>query len=143
MSNREIDFWLRELSRAGLATAAQRELLASLSNTVECRARYFPSPPRPYLARVEQFLMSAFFPQQGSLLLAVDPSSTPERLTRCQAWQIVHLELSLPDGSSRPVNELHIVLSDVISMMARKEFPLTGHPRWLPELLEVLGRIAA
>ena len=143
MSNRELDFWPRELSRAGLSTAAQRKLLASLSNTVECRARYFPSPPRPYLARVEQFLMSAFFPQQGSLLLAVDPSSTPERLTRCQAWQIVHLELPLLDGSSRPVNELHIVLSDVISMMARNEFPLTVPPRYLIELFGVLERVVA
>ena len=143
MSNRELDFWLRELARAGLSTAAQRELLASLSNTVECRARYFPSPPRPYLARVKQFSTSAFFPRKGPLLIALDPSSPPVRLFRSQAWQIVHLEPSLFDGSSRPVNALRIVLSDVICMMTRNEFPLTVPPRWLSELFEVLGRVVA
>ena len=135
-----LDFWPRELSRAGLSTPAQRELLATLATTIDCRARYSPTPPRPYLARVKQLLMSAFFPRKGPLLLSLGPSSPPERLPRCQAWQIAHLELSLFDGSSRPVAELHIVLSDVISMMARNEFPLTVPLRWLSELFEVLGR---
>ena len=87
--------------------------------------------------------MSAFFPQKGPLLITLDPSLPPERLSRSQAWQIAHLELSLFDGASRPVNELHIVLSDVIEMMARNEFPLTVPPRWLSELFEVLGRAVA
>ena len=34
-----------------------------------------------------------------------------------------------------------MILSDVISMMARNEFPLTVSPRWLSELYEVLGRV--
>ena len=76
-------------------------------------------------------------------MIALDPSSPPERLSRSQAWQIVHFELSLFDGSSRPVNELHIVLSDVICMMTRNEFPLTVPPRWLSELFEVLRRVVA
>ena len=33
-----------------------------------------------------------------------------------------------------------MITSDVISMMARNEFPLTGPPCWLSELFEVLGR---
>ena len=34
-----------------------------------------------------------------------------------------------------------MILSDVISMMARNEFPLTVPPRGLSELYEVLGRV--
>ena len=74
-------------------------------------------------------MMSAFLPQKGYLLITSDPSFPPERLSRSQAWQIAHLELPLLDDASRLVNELHIVLSDVIEMMARNEFPLTAPPR--------------
>ena len=140
MSNREV---LADLARAGLSTAAQRELLATLSNTFESCARYFPSSPRPYSARAKQFLMSAYCPRKGPLLITADPSFPPERLSRSQAWQIAHLELPLFDGSSRPVNELHIVLSDVVGAMVRNEFPLTVPPRWISELFEVLGRALA
>ena len=134
------DFWLRELSRAGLSTTAQQKLLATVATTIDCRTRYFSAPPRPYLARAQQLLTSAFLPQKGPLLLSWDPSSPPERLSRCQARELVFLELPLLDGPSRPVGELHIVLTDVISTMARNEFPLTAPPRWLSELFEVLGR---
>ena len=48
-----LDVWLRELSRAGLSTTAQQELLAQLASTIDCRARYFPGPPRAYLERVK------------------------------------------------------------------------------------------
>ena len=142
MTTRGQDFWLRELARAGLSNNDQRELLASLSHAAECRARYFPSPPIPYLARAKQLLMSAFFPQKGPHLVAVDPLFPPERLSRSQAWQIVYWELPHLDGASRPVNELHMIMSDVTSMMARNEFPLTVPPRWLSELFQVLERAA-
>ena len=99
--------------------------MASLAHTVERRARYFPSPPLPYLERVKQLSTSAFFPRKGPLLITVDPLCFPERLSRSQAWQIVFWELPHLDGASRPVNELHMLMSDVISMMARREFPLT------------------
>ena len=89
MTTRGQDFWLRELNRAGLSNDDQKELLASLAHTVERRARYFPSPPIPYLARVKQLLTSAFCPQKGPLLITVDPLFPPERLSRSQAWQIV------------------------------------------------------
>ena len=90
MVNREPEFWLRELARAGLSTNDQRELLASLTQTVECRARYFPAAPYPYLDRVKQLLMSTFFPQKGPLLITLDPAFPPERLSRIQAWQIAY-----------------------------------------------------
>ena len=90
MVNREPDFWLRELARAGLSTNDQRELLASLAHTVERRACYFPYSPYPYLDRVKQLLMSTFFPQKGPLLIALDPAFPPERLSRIQAWQIAY-----------------------------------------------------
>ena len=129
MTTRGQDFRLRELTRAGLSNDDQRELLASLAHTVERRPRYFPSPPIPYLDRVKQLLMSAFFPQKGPLLITTDPLFPPERLSRNQAWQIVYWELPHLDGASRPANELHMITSDVISMMARNEFPLTVPPR--------------
>ena len=76
-------------------------------------------------------------------MITLDPSFPPGRLYRSRARQIVYMELSLFDGATRPVNELHIITSDVISMMARNEFPLTVPPRWIPQLFEVLGRVVA
>ena len=134
---------MRELARTGLPPADQKELLASPSNAAETRARYFPSAPLPYLGRVRQFLMAAFFPQKGPLLLSVDRSSPPERLSRGQCWQIVRLELSLVDGTCRPADGLHTVISEVIGFMTRNEFPLTVPPRWLVELFSVLERAVA
>ena len=143
MANRAPEFWLRELARAGLSSNAQREPVASLAHTVECRARYFPSPPLPYLARAKQFLMSTFFPQKGPLLIPLDPAFPPGRLPRSQAWQIAYWELFHMEGATRPANELHIILSDVINMMARYDSPLSVPPRWLSELFGVLGRAVA
>ena len=77
MSNRDPDFRMRELARTGLSPPDQKDLLASLSNAVETRARYFPAEPLPYLDRVRQFLMAAFFPQTGPFLLAVDRMYPP------------------------------------------------------------------
>ena len=85
--------------------------------------------------------MSAFLPQKGPLLITADPQFPPERLSRSQAWQIVYWELPHLDGDPRPVNELRMITSDVISMMARNEFPFTVPPRWLSELFEALGRV--
>ena len=137
-----LDIWLRELSRTGLSPSAQRDLLATLATAIDCRARYFPDAPRPYLARVKDLLMSAFLPQKGPLLLDADPPTTPGRISRSRAWEIAFFELSLLDGSRRPARELHIVLIDVIHMIARNEFPSFLPPRWLSELFEVLGRVA-
>ena len=82
MSNRDPDFWLRELARNGLSPADQKELLITLSKAVETRERFPPNAPVPYLSRARQFLAAAFFPQKGPLFLAVDPSSSPELLSR-------------------------------------------------------------
>ena len=76
----------------------------------------------------------ALFPQKGPLLITLDPAFPPERLYRSQASQIAYWELSHLEGATRPVNDLHIILSDVICMMARNDFPLTVPPRWLSEL---------
>ena len=135
MSNRDPVFWMRELARTGLPPADQKEFSASLSNAAETRARYFPAEPLPNLDRVRQFLMAAFFPQKGPSLLSVDRSSPPERLSRSQCWQIAHLELSLLDGPSRPVDELHTVIADIITSLVRSELPLSIPSRWLMVLL--------
>ena len=80
-----LDVWFRELSRAGLPPSAQRELLATLATTIDCRARYFPDAPRAYLARVQDLLISAFLPQKGPLSIDVDPPTAPERISRSRA----------------------------------------------------------
>ena len=107
------------------------------------RARYLPMDPLEYVDRVRKFLMHTFFPQMGPLLLSLDPKYPPERISRSECWQLVHLELSLLDGPSRPVEELHIVISDVITIMTRNEFPLTVPPRWLIDLFGILERVVA
>ena len=133
---------MRELARMGLSPGDQKEFLASLSNAVDMRARYFPNDPREYVDRARRFLMHTFFPQMGPLLLSVDPMHPPERIPRNQCWQIAHLELSLLN-ETRPMDDLHMVLSDVITIMTRNEFPLTVPPRYLVELFGVLERVVA
>ena len=123
MSNRDPDFWLRELARNGLTSTDQKELLACLSKAVGDREKYFPQAPTPYLCRVRQFLMAALFPQMGPLLIAMNPSSEPELLSRSQCWQLVHLELSLLDGKRRPVADVREVISDVILLITKNDFP--------------------
>ena len=91
MSNRDTDFWMRELARMGLSPGDQKEFLASLSNAVDMRARYFPNDPREYVDRARRFLMHTFFPQMGPLFLSVGPMRSPERISRNQCWQIVFL----------------------------------------------------
>ena len=124
---------MRELARTGLSPADQKELLDSLSNAVETRARYFPADSPTYVNRVRRFLLHTFFPQMGPLLLSVDQMYPPERISRSQCWQIVRLELSLLDGTCRPADELRNVISEVIATMGRNAFPLTTPPRWLVE----------
>ena len=46
----------------GLPPADQKEFLASLSNAVDTRARYFPGDSLEYVDRVRKFLMHTFFP---------------------------------------------------------------------------------
>ena len=65
MSNRDPDFWLRELARNGLSSADQKELLITLSKAAEDREKFSPNAPTPYLNRARQFLMAAFFSQKG------------------------------------------------------------------------------
>ena len=129
MSNRDPDFWLRELARNGLSSTDQKELLTILAKAVGDREKFPPQAPTPYLNRVRQFLMASFLPQKGPLLIAMDPMSEPEFLSRSQCWQLVHLELSLLDGKCRPVAGVREVISDVISLIAKNEFPLTIPPR--------------
>ena len=138
-----LDAWIRELSRAGLSASAQQELPATLATTIDCRARYFPDAPGPYLARVKDSSIPALLPQKGPLTITLDPPASPECIPRSRAWELVYLELSLLGVSRRPANELHIVLVDVIGMLARGEFPLTAPPRWLAELFGMLGRVAS
>ena len=132
---------MRELARTGMSTKAQKDFLASLSNAVDARARYFPADPVIFVERARSFIMHTFLPQMGPLSLSVDPSYPPERISRSQCWQIAHLELSLLDGPSRPVDELHTAISDIVTILARSEFPLSIPSRWLMELFGLLERV--
>ena len=75
-------------------------------------------------------------------MIALDPSSSPELLSRSQCWQLVHLELSLLDGKCRPVESAHSIISEVIWLITNNDFPLTIPPRWLVELFYALERVA-
>ena len=99
--------------------------------------------PLEYVDRVRKFLMRALCPQMGPLFLSLDPKYPPERISRSECWQMVRLELSLLEGPPRPVEDLHIVISDVITIMTRNEFPLTVPPRWLIDLFGILERAVA
>ena len=132
---------MRELARSGLPPNAQKNFLASLSSAIDSRARYFPADPVIYVERVRNFIMHTFLPQMGPLLLSVDPAYPPERISRSQCWQLVHLELSLLDGPSRPAGELHTAISDIVTILARSEFPLSIPSRWLMELFGLLERV--
>ena len=134
---------MRELARRGLSASDQKELLTSLTKAVADREKYFPQAPTPYLRRARQFLMAAFLPQKGPLLIAMNPSSEPELLSRSQCWQLVHLELSLLDGKHRPVEGVHEVISELIMLLSSNEFPLTIPPRWLVELFSDLERMTS
>ena len=75
MSNRDPDFWMRELARTGLSPEDQKEFLASLSNAVDMRARYFPADPSAYVDRVRRFLTHTFFPANGPLITFRGPDA--------------------------------------------------------------------
>ena len=98
-------------------------MLAQLATTTDWRARYLPDASGAYLARVKDLLISALSPQKRPLSITFDSPTSPGRISRCRAWELAYFELPLLDGSRRPVNELHIVLIDVICMLARGEFP--------------------
>ena len=138
-----LDVWLRELSRAGLSPSAQQELLARLASTTDCRARCFPEAPGAYRARVKDLLLSAFLAQKGPCLVVNDSPAASGLISRRRAWELVYLGLPMLGGSRRPPHELHIVLVDVMCMVARNEFPLTVPPSWSAELFEVLSRVAS
>ena len=143
MSNRNADFWMRELARSGMSPNAQKNFLATLSSAIDNRARYFPADPVIYVERVRNFIMHTFLPQMGPLLLSVDPAYPPEKISRSQCWNLVLLELSLLDGPTRPVDELHTVIADIVTILVRSELPLSIPSRWLIELFGLLGRIAS
>ena len=46
-------------------------------------------------------------------------------------------------GPSRPVDELHTAISDIVAVLTRNEFPLSIPSRWLVELFGILERVVA
>ena len=142
MSFRNADSWLRELARSGLSPTAQKNFLATLSSTIDNRSRYFPADPVIFVERVRAFILHAFLPQKGPLLLSVDPDYPPEKISRSQCWNLVFLELSLLDGSNCPVDKLHTAIADIVITLVRCELPLSIPSRWLMDLFGVLERLA-
>ena len=125
----QFDVWLRELFRTGLSPTARQEMLARLANTIDRRAPYIPDAPMAHVARAKELLLSAFLPQVGPYIFVNAPPAASERISRSRAWELVYSELSMLDGSRIALHDLHIVLVDVICMIARNDFPLTIPPR--------------
>ena len=122
------DVWPRELPRTGLSAIQQQELLRRLAWAIGRRTRYFPDSPLAYVERVKEPLLSAFLPQKGPFVMANAPTEASEVISRSRLWELVYLELSFSFGARRPPHDLHIVLVDVICMLARNQFPLTTPP---------------
>ena len=131
MSHFDQSFWLRELAKTGLPAAGQKELLTSLTKAVGGREYLFPTEPSQYVRRIRQLLLAAFLPQQGPLLVAKPSEPGQELLTRCQCWELLHLEFSLLDGSRRPIEGVHEAITELIALLTSSEFPLSIPPRWL------------
>ena len=121
-------------ARAGLTATAQQELLQRLAWAIDRRTRYFPDPSLAYVERTKELLLLAFLPHKGPLAIADSTDEASETLSRSRAWELAYLELAMWDGARRPLHDLHMVLVDVICMLARNDFPLTIPPRWLGEL---------
>ena len=80
-----IDFWVRELARAGLPASEQQELLQRLAWTIDCRTKYFPDSPLAYVGSMKELLLSAFLPQPGPIVIANAPGLPSEVLSRSRA----------------------------------------------------------
>ena len=90
-----LDFWIRELSRAGLPAPAQQELLRRLAWAIDCRTKYFPDPPLAYVERMKELLLSTSLPQRGPIVIEKAPNEASEGLSRSRAWELAYLELSM------------------------------------------------
>ena len=88
-----IDFWVRELSRAGLPAPAQQELLQRLAWAIDCRTKYFPDSPLAYVGSMKELLLSTFLPQKGPIVIADAPGMASEVLSRSRAWELAYFEL--------------------------------------------------
>ena len=86
--------------------------------------------------------LSAFLPRKGPIVVATAPREASEIAPRSRAWELAYLELSMLDCARRPLRGPHMVLVDVICIMARNDSPLTISPRWLGELFEMVNRVA-
>ena len=118
-----VDFWVRELSSAGLPAPAQQELLQCLAWTIDCGAKYFPDSPLAYAGSMKELLHSTFLPRKGPIVIANALGMASEVFSRIRAWELAYLELSMLDAKSRPSNDVHATLVDVVCLMARNDFP--------------------
>ena len=118
-----LDFWLRELSRAGSPASALQELLRRLASAIDRPAKYFPDSPLAYVERMREPILSTFLPQKGPIVIENAPNMASEVLSRSRAWELAYLELSMLGVERRPVHDLHMMIADVICMMARNDSP--------------------
>ena len=88
-----IDFWARELSRAGAPAPAQQELPQCLAWAIETRTEYFPDSPLAYVGSMKELLLSTFLPQKGPIVIADTPGMSSEVLSRSRAWELAYFEL--------------------------------------------------
>ena len=97
-----LDFWIREPSRAGLPAPAQQALLKRLAGAIDRRTKYFPGSPLAYVGGMKELLLSTFLPQKGPIVIENAPGMASEVLPRRRTWELAYLELSAADAKSRP-----------------------------------------
>ena len=133
------------LSQSGLTPEEQRKLLLqSVPDLGRVPAGRFPEAPNDYFARVKDLLLSVCLPQFGPLGIS-QPQGQCEVGPRSKACDLVSQELfrnSLRPDWKRPVCEIHDAMIEVVTLMARKEFPLSVLPRWVAQLFSALSHIA-
>ena len=101
-----------------------------------------PDAPNDYVARVKDLVFSVFLPQYGPLNIP-RPDGQGEVAPRSRAWDLLPQELrNSPHPTwNRPVCEIHDASIEVITSMAKNEFPLSAPPRWAAEFFPVLSHI--
>ena len=130
------------LSQNGLPNVEQRELLLQKARDPErTPLSHVPVAPTEYIARAKDSLPSIFLSQYGPLQIP-QPNGQRGIVSRSVAWDLIAKELasnSLHPTWNRPICGIHDVLIEVITAMAKNEFPLSAPPRWASGLLSVLG----
>ena len=90
----------------------------------------FPDAPSDYVARVAALLFSVLLPQFGPLNIP-QPDGQGEIAAGGATWDLLVKDLisnSLHPAWDRPIREIRDALIEVITSMAKNEFPFSAPP---------------